>query len=515
MTSAGAVLDRPAKRDPFAGEAWWDWVASVAPRYFPVPFAPHHVEMWEWAWALEDGEAPGQHLTAILARGGAKSTNAEAITAAVGLTGRRRYALYVCDTQPRADDHVGNVGAILESPEAEEFYRQEVGRKVGKYGDSKGWRRNRLHTAGGFIVDALGLDVAARGVKVEDQRPDFIVFDDIDALHDTPTATRKKLDTITKSVLPAGSNAMAVLAVQNLVLPDGIFAQLSDGRATFLARRRVIGPIPALRNMTVAYDAEGLPQVDGEPTWVGQDVAECQRQVEDFGLAAFVEEAQHDVEDADAAKWCREQIDYGRLEDHPELDLCGVVVDPSGGAGKGHDEQGLVAVGRGVDGKGYVLEDWSCSLSAGGWGRRTVLLAIEVGADWIRVEDNYGGDSMTNTVITAAQQLVREGVAAAAEYATDATVSGLSAQGSKGERATPVAALYGEKERPESWAAARVHHVGHFPELEREMRTWDPTVSKSPNRLDAMVHGVRELGILPAKGKSRRRGAPKPMGVAA
>ena len=60
----------------------------------------------------------------------------------------------------------------------------------------------------------------------------------------------------------------------------------------------------------------------------------------------------------------------------------------------------------------------------------------------------------------------------------------------------PISALYGEKERPETWGAVRVHHVGTFAELEREMRTWDPAVSsRSPNRIDALVHGVAELGI--------------------
>lgn len=501
------VLER-SSADPFANEHWATWVAGVVPRFFPQAFAHHHVAMWDWAWNIVPDQAPDEHLAAILARGGAKSTNAEGIVVALGVTGRRRYALYVCDTQDRADDHVGNCAAMLEGAEVAEFYPAHAERMVGKHGNSKGWRRNRLRTAGGLVVDALGLDTAARGIKVEDARPDLMVLDDIDALHDTPRATTKKIRTLTKSILPAGSDELAVLAVQNLILPDGVFAQVADGRAKFLARRQVIGPVPALRNLTVTYDDDGLPQVAGEPTWVGQDVAECQRQVEDFGLDAFVEEAQHDVEDAGGALWCREQIEAGRVDEHPELDLCVVSVDPSGGAGKGHDEQGIVGVGRSPDGQGWVLEDRSCSLSAAGWGRRAVLLAVELAADSIVVEDNYGGDSMLNTVRVAADGLAVEGVEGAARFgsANPHAVRSVRAAGSKGDRAAPVSSLYGERERAESWPAARVHHVGVHVELEREMRTWEPDSGMdSPNRLDALVHAVREVGVLPARGGQRVR----------
>ncbi len=146
-------------------------------------------------------------------------------------------------------------------------------------------------------------------------------------------------------------------------------------------------------------------------------------------------------------------------------------------------------------------------LSAAGWGRRAVLCAIDTGAAWIVVEDNYGGDSMTNTVQQAADALVREGVEAAAPFGSQSRgVRSVNAKDSKRDRAAPVSVLYGEKERPDTWGHARVRHVGTFPTLEREMRTWDPAVtSRSPNRIDALVHGVAELGI-EGRRHGRRRG---------
>jgi hypothetical protein len=98
-------------------------------------------------------------------------------------------------------------------------YPRLAARKVGKYGSSKGWRRNRLRTASGLTVDALGLDTARRGFKVEEQRPDMMIFDDIDGELDTIETTDKKETIITKKLLPAGSKDCAILFVQNLSSP--------------------------------------------------------------------------------------------------------------------------------------------------------------------------------------------------------------------------------------------------------------------------------------------------------
>jgi phage terminase large subunit-like protein len=54
----------------------------------------------------------------------------------------------------------------------------------------------------------------------------------------------------------------------------------------------------------------------------------------------------------------------------------------------------------------------------------------------------------------------------------------------KDVRAEPVSTRYSE---------GRVHHVGHFPELEAEMTGWVPGDPESPNRLDAGVWVVTEL----------------------
>ena len=168
----------------------------------------------------------------IWPRGFGKSTSTELACAAIAARQTRRYALYVCESQDQADDHIANVAGMLESRRFEDAYPDVAERRLNKYGSSRGWRRNRLRTASGFTIDAIGLDVAARGVKLDEDRPDLLIFDDLDGKLDTAATTDKKLATLTHTLLPAASDAPAVLAIQNLVIPDGIFARLADGSAT-------------------------------------------------------------------------------------------------------------------------------------------------------------------------------------------------------------------------------------------------------------------------------------------
>lgn len=62
----------------------------------------------------------------------------------------------------------------------------------------------------------------------------------------------------------------------------------------------------------------------------------------------------------------------------------------------------------------------------------------------------------------------------------------VTAKRGKHTRAEPVAALYEQ---------GRVHHCGPFPELEEQLTTWTTDSKDSPDRLDALVWGLVELGL--------------------
>lgn len=322
---AAAPASRPLALEP--PEDWQPWLTTLFPQHVRFPFAERHVEFWEWVWSIETDSAPRPFI-AIWPRGGAKSTSAELAVAALGLRGKRKYVLYVRETQEQADKSVANIAALLESKAVESYYPEHGDRKVSKFGASRGWRRNRLRTSGGFTVDAIGLDTAARGVKVEEQRPDLIILDDIDAKHDSAGATARKIKTITTSILPAGSSNVAVLAIQNLIIPDGVFSRLADGRADFLSERIVSGPYPAVEGLETQWvedEETGTRRAvitAGEATWEGQNLDVCQRNIDTFGLAAFLQESQHDVsarKEGLALKF--ESGDNGNLVDLTDADV--------------------------------------------------------------------------------------------------------------------------------------------------------------------------------------------------
>lgn len=180
------------------------------------------------------------------------------------------------------------------------------------------------------------------------------------------------------------------------------------------------------------------------------------------------------LDDIEGALWQRSWIDQARRHTAPDMQRIVVGVDPSGGATEGHDEQGIIVAGKGVDGHAYILADQSCRLSPDGWGRRVVQTYLEHKADRIVVESNFGGDMATHVIQTAAR-------------AMDVPISLSEVKASRGKqlRAEPIAALYEQ---------GKVHHLGPFNALEDQQCTWVPGQSDvSPDRLDALVWALTRL----------------------
>lgn len=392
------------------------WLRFLFPSYLTYPFADHHRELWEWVWAREKGVSP-RPFVAVWPRGGAKSTSIELAVVAMGARRVCNYGLYICRTQEQADDHVETVGAMLESPAIERAYPLLAQRSVGKYGNSRGWRRNRLWTASGLVIDALGLDTAGRGVKLEENRPDFIILDDIDGELDTMEAVEKNIKRLSRKLLPAGSEDVAVIAVQNLVIPHGVFARLARHEGAppseILSNRIVSGPIPALRNLTYEQTEAGYRITGGEPSWEGQGVAVCQQQLERWGLTAFLEEAQHEVDVPDGGMFSHLEFAHaiedeaggvyriGQDEDGGTvpvgsairmLDGC-VWIDPAVTDTDHSDAHGISVASLGMNGVTYIRRSWESRTSPLDSLKRGITYAMELGIDRVGVETDQGGDT--------------------------------------------------------------------------------------------------------------------------
>lgn len=180
-----------------------------------------------------------------------------------------------------------------------------------------------------------------------------------------------------------------------------------------------------------------------------------------------------DIDEAPGALWLRSTIEAGRVSTKPS-DLIRVVigVDPPGGA----TECGILAAGTAqcsCKGKseihGFVLADESLRASPDEWASKVSQTYHRWEADKVLGEINFGGDMVETTIRTVDQFLNYEAV---------------HASRGKAIRAEPIAALSEQ---------GKIHFVGSFPALESELTGWEPGMSRSPNRLDAMVWAFTDL----------------------
>nr|WP_250893750.1 hypothetical protein [Croceibacterium selenioxidans] len=157
----------------------------------------------------------------------------------------------------------------------------------------------------------------------------------------------------------------------------------------------------------------------------------------------------------------------------PDLQRVVVAVDPSGTKGNGGgDDIGIVAAGKGRDGRFYVLEDASCNLSPDGWARQVARTYDKWSADRVVAEANFGGAMIESVLRTAAPHL---------------PIKMVTASRGKVVRAEPIAALYEQ---------GKVSHVGEFGLLESQMCFMTGAGFKgegSPDRVDALVWALTEL----------------------
>lgn len=371
------------------------WLAVLFPDALRADLASHHEQLWEWVWALSKGVRP-HPFVGIWPRGGAKSSSAEKAVVAVGALEVRKYALYVSGTQELADKHLTDIARLLESDTIDQYYPDLGKREVSKYGISRGWTGNRLRTASGFMVDALGLNAAVRGLKAGDIRPDFVIIDDVDHIKDSRAQVEEKIITLTQSILPAGSNEMAVLAVQNIIHPDSVFARLggvSEIPAEFLADRIVSGPIPAIEGLQTEKRNGRDVIIAGSPTWDGQGIEECQGQIDSSGITAFRRESQHEVEAPPGGMYDNVEFRHCTRDEVPALLTVVCAIDPAVTDTDLSDANGIQIDGKGMDGLIYRLFSWEQRSSAERTLSIALVKAVEYGAVQLIVETNQGGDT--------------------------------------------------------------------------------------------------------------------------
>lgn len=179
------------------------------------------------------------------------------------------------------------------------------------------------------------------------------------------------------------------------------------------------------------------------------------------------------VDGANGVLWTSELI--RQIESIPDLRRIVVAIDPSGSIDG--DEVGIVSAGVDAMSNYYILTDRTGNYRPLEWGTISVNELKSLSADAIVAERNYGGDMVKSNLLTI-----------------DSNIRVIEVTASRGKevRAEPILSLYEQ---------GKVFHAKGLHKLENEMLTWVPGVSKSPNRIDALVWALTEL----SSGRIRRQ----------
>ena len=187
----------------------------------------------------------------------------------------------------------------------------------------------------------------------------------------------------------------------------------------------------------------------------------------------------------------------------------GVGVDPSGG---GRDTAGIVGGHLDAHGRVWWTHSRTRRMSSEQWPREACLLAVEIGADRIVFENNYGGDMAETLIRQAWVALEREGKIPRGELCP--RITAVNSRRSKFLRAEPIA---------QAVTTGRAWFTQHpsLADLKSEWTQWEPGSTWSPGALDAGVHLAWEmLPRIPAGASvtsvaSRRRDDARARGIAA
>jgi len=207
-----------------------------------------------------------------------------------------------------------------------------------------------------------------------------------------------------------------------------------------------------------------------------------QQMIETMGGTSFGrQELEGEFLESFAAMTSEDALDRHRVTQAPALGRRIVSFDPAITDDEDSDDHGIVALGEDSSHprRAFVLADRTLAQgSPEEAARRVVRLAKEWRATSIVAELNQGGKWIESLLRVAMADLERE-----TGESHFFPIVGVWARAAKEVRAEPVGALY---------ELGRVAHVGRLRELEKECTTWIPGMP-SPNRMDALVHGVTHL----------------------
>lgn len=223
------------------------------------------------------------------------------------------YSLMVSETDDQAQEHLGNCRILIEHPDSRllEYYPEMA---ITETADAlKGMptadRKEMFICKNGYIVRAKGLSAKMRGLRVGNQRPTEIAFDDLDDVSDSLMVSLSKETLVTASILPVLDKQRLIVDFgQNLITEHSFATRLYKGTTDALAERTVLG----VTNAFTKLDLESYIDETGKirhrilptsiPSWAGLNIDTAQRFLNNSGLQTFKAEYQNEFDQFKAGR---------------------------------------------------------------------------------------------------------------------------------------------------------------------------------------------------------------------
>lgn len=310
----------------------------------------------------------------------------------------------------------------------------------------------------------------------------------------SPAIRKAVKSTFSSVVLQRGQEGMSVVVVHTRWLEDDLIGDLekgefgSDWEIVNLPMLALDDGSPAPRPYTTATRVLNPARMMPDGRTFGWTLQGAIKQLQELPEPDAESMGQGKPRRrVDGALWSWDSITAGRVAAAPSLSRIIVVLDPNAASettAAACDDAGIVVLGKGFDGRAYILEDASGNMSVQAWARKAIYLKRKWSAACIVAERNLGGPMIAQTI----RAVTLEEAQASGRPPEHIEVELVAVRGEKVQRSSAARQLYPHM----------VSHVGVHARLENTMTSHDYSTSKrSPGDLDALSLGLSTLVLVP------------------
>lgn len=364
-----------------------------------------HLDLLKYAegWSLPTGRSKEHRACFIAPRQSGKSTWTFLLLPMwAAAHGHRKFVAAFSDSEAQAITHLHTFKMELQNNDLlrNDFPELVSAKKVGQSSKEMLNNRNQIMQENGFIFMAKGADSAALGMKLGAQRPDVILFDDIEPGESNYSdyEANKRKETLISDLFAL--NTWAVVAiVGTTTMPNSLIDQMRKVRSAQddyegdpeLFRESLEADLRWVvdENIKVHYWPVILNKEDGTEASLWPEQWSLEDLNKDRHTRAFAKNMMNKPVSSDGGYWDEDDIDIDRPEYYKQTLIS---VDPAVTTAKRSDYTGLAVLSIGSDGLRYVRYAEQVKLSTDMLAERVKSLVETYDVGVLLVETNQGGD---------------------------------------------------------------------------------------------------------------------------